>query len=167
VTLGAEEGVEVNLLGLNLGLDFTPLRLRLPFIGIGGQIKLQRRHFTANVSEEGVAVGARPRMIGVGRVLGVTLGAEEGVEVNLLGLNLGLDFTPLRLRLPNQASAPALHGQCERGRCCCWGPATHDRCWATDRMSLLGVLGVTLGAEEGVEVNLLGLNLGLDFTPLR
>ncbi|BAN97410.1 hypothetical protein E05_26440 [Plautia stali symbiont] len=42
VTLGAEEGVEVNLLGLNLGLDFTPLRLRLPFIGGVGQDNLQK-----------------------------------------------------------------------------------------------------------------------------
>lgn len=33
VTLGAEEGFELNLLGLNVGLDFTPLRIRLPFIG--------------------------------------------------------------------------------------------------------------------------------------
>jgi hypothetical protein len=33
VTLGAEDGVEVNLLELNLGLAFSPLHLRLPFIG--------------------------------------------------------------------------------------------------------------------------------------
>ena len=38
VTIGAEEGVELNVLGLNMGVDFTPLRLRLPFIGgIGNQ----------------------------------------------------------------------------------------------------------------------------------
>lgn len=38
VTLGAEEGIEINILGLNLGLEFSPLRPRLPFIGgIGGE----------------------------------------------------------------------------------------------------------------------------------
>jgi hypothetical protein len=42
VTLGAEEGLEVNVLGLNLGLDFTPLKLRLPFIGGIGQDNLQK-----------------------------------------------------------------------------------------------------------------------------
>lgn len=31
------------------------------------------------------------------------------------------------------------------------------------QLSLLGVAGVTLGLEEGVEVNVLGLNLGVDF----
>ena len=41
VTAGAEEGLEVNVLGINLGLDFTPLRLRLPFIGGLGQDNLQ------------------------------------------------------------------------------------------------------------------------------
>ena len=42
VTLGAEEGLEVNLLGLNMGLDFTPFRLRLPFIGGLGNDNLQQ-----------------------------------------------------------------------------------------------------------------------------
>ena len=42
MTLGAEEGLEVNVLGLNLGLDFTPLKLRLPFIGGIGQDNLQK-----------------------------------------------------------------------------------------------------------------------------
>jgi len=31
------------------------------------------------------------------------------------------------------------------------------------QLSLLGVAGLTLGVEEGVEVNVLGLNLGIDF----
>ncbi|HAS98725.1 MAG TPA: DUF3750 domain-containing protein, partial [Pantoea agglomerans] len=41
-TLGAEEGLEVNLLGLNMGVDFTPFRLRLPFIGGLGNDNLQQ-----------------------------------------------------------------------------------------------------------------------------
>ncbi|AHF77189.1 hypothetical protein Sant_2142 [Sodalis praecaptivus] len=44
VTLGAEEGFELNVLGLNLGLDFTPLRLRLPFIGGLGNDNLQKNN---------------------------------------------------------------------------------------------------------------------------
>ena len=43
ITLGAEEGFEVNVLGLNLGLDFSPLRLRLPFIGGLGRDNLQKK----------------------------------------------------------------------------------------------------------------------------
>lgn len=42
VTLGAEEGFELNVLGLNVGLDLTPLRLRLPFIGGIGRDNLQK-----------------------------------------------------------------------------------------------------------------------------
>ncbi|MBV8875270.1 MAG: DUF3750 domain-containing protein [Metakosakonia sp.] len=41
ITLGAEEGFELNVLGLSMGLDFTPLRLRLPFIGGVGRDNLQ------------------------------------------------------------------------------------------------------------------------------
>jgi len=33
VTMGVEEGVEVNVLGLNLGIDIKSPALRLPFIG--------------------------------------------------------------------------------------------------------------------------------------
>lgn len=42
VTLGAEEGIELNVLGLNMGVDFTPLRLRLPFIGGLGNQNVQQ-----------------------------------------------------------------------------------------------------------------------------
>jgi hypothetical protein len=31
------------------------------------------------------------------------------------------------------------------------------------QVSLLGVLGVTMAREEGIELNLLGLNFGIDF----
>jgi hypothetical protein len=44
VTIGAEEGVEINVLGLSIGLDFSPLRLRLPFIGGLGQDNLQQNN---------------------------------------------------------------------------------------------------------------------------
>lgn len=46
VTVGAEEGVEINLLGLNLGVGFTPLQLRLPFIGGLGRDNLQKNAST-------------------------------------------------------------------------------------------------------------------------
>ena len=32
--LSPVEGIELNLLGLNLGLDLTPLGLRLPLVGV-------------------------------------------------------------------------------------------------------------------------------------
>lgn len=44
MTLGAEEGVELNILGLSMGVDFTPLRLRLPFIGGLGHDNLQHNN---------------------------------------------------------------------------------------------------------------------------
>jgi hypothetical protein len=31
------------------------------------------------------------------------------------------------------------------------------------QLSILGALGITLGAAEGIEINLLGLNFGIDF----
>lgn len=43
ITLGAEEGFEINVLGLNMGIDFAPLRLRLPFIGGVGRHNLQSK----------------------------------------------------------------------------------------------------------------------------
>ncbi|GAB7264965.1 hypothetical protein DZJ_15150 [Dickeya ananatis] len=33
LTVGAEEGIEINILSANLGVDFNPPALRLPFIG--------------------------------------------------------------------------------------------------------------------------------------
>ncbi|MCB1967833.1 MAG: DUF3750 domain-containing protein, partial [Candidatus Accumulibacter sp.] len=33
------------------------------------------------------------------------------------------------------------------------------------QFSLLGLLGVTIAAEEGVELNLLGLSAGIDLSP--
>jgi hypothetical protein len=42
VTVGAEEGFELNVLGLNMGLDFSPFRLRLPFIGGIGSDNVQQ-----------------------------------------------------------------------------------------------------------------------------
>ena len=41
-TIGAEEGVELNVLGLNMGVGFSPLRLRLPFIGGVGRDNVQK-----------------------------------------------------------------------------------------------------------------------------
>lgn len=41
ITLGAEEGIEFNLLGLSAGIGFSPFRLRLPFIGGLGSNNLQ------------------------------------------------------------------------------------------------------------------------------
>lgn len=44
VTLGAQEGIEINVLGLNLGLGFAPLQMRLPFIGGLGEDNLQKEN---------------------------------------------------------------------------------------------------------------------------
>jgi len=40
--LGAEEGFEMNLLGVNMGLDFSPIRLSRPVIGVPGNDNLQQ-----------------------------------------------------------------------------------------------------------------------------
>lgn len=42
LTLGVEEGIEVNILGLNLGVDIKSPALRLPFIGRLGYAKVAR-----------------------------------------------------------------------------------------------------------------------------
>lgn len=44
VTLGAQEGIEINVLGLNLGVGFAPLQMRLPFIGGLGEDNLQKEN---------------------------------------------------------------------------------------------------------------------------
>ncbi|MBC0852449.1 DUF3750 domain-containing protein [Pantoea stewartii] len=44
VTIGVQEGVEFNLLGLSAGVGFAPFQLRLPFIGGVGHNNLQHDH---------------------------------------------------------------------------------------------------------------------------
>jgi len=48
----------------------------------------------------GLPPSGRGLQVSVLGVLGFTLGVEEGVEVNLLGLNLGVDIKSPALRLP-------------------------------------------------------------------
>ncbi len=42
-------------------------------------------------------------------LLGVNLGEQEGIEFNLLGMNLGINVSPLQIRLPFIGNLPADH----------------------------------------------------------
>ena len=49
-------------------------------------------------------------------LLGLTLGIEEGIEVNLLGLTIGVDFNPPALKLPVLGRVGMLQGGIEGGQ---------------------------------------------------
>jgi hypothetical protein len=69
------------------------LRLDLPATAIGKDYPINGSIFDRTPSGTGYQLS----MLGL---LGVLLGAEEGLEVNLLGLSFGLDFAKPALRLP-------------------------------------------------------------------
>ncbi|WP_373182822.1 DUF3750 domain-containing protein [Halomonas campaniensis] len=60
------------------------------------------------------APGGRGLTVSAGGVLGLTLGRDEGLEVNLLGLSLGLDLRRPALKLPGVGRlgmAPTIKGE--------------------------------------------------------
>ncbi len=54
--------------------------------------------------------GGQGVQLSVEGMLGVLVGAEEGVEVNLLGLSFGVDWSPWSLRLPGIGQWPEVEG---------------------------------------------------------
>ncbi|WP_049294528.1 DUF3750 domain-containing protein [Franconibacter helveticus] len=86
-------GPNSNTFIAHIGREVPALKLDMPANAVG-------KDFRSLLNPVGLPPSGRGVQVSVLGVAGVTLGAEEGVEVNLLGLNVGLDFTPLRLRLP-------------------------------------------------------------------
>lgn len=86
-------GPNSNTFIAHIGREVPALRLDMPANAIGKDFRSLRHIVGLPPSGRGVQVS----LLGVA---GITLGAEEGVEVNILGLNVGMDISPLRLRLP-------------------------------------------------------------------
>jgi hypothetical protein len=76
-----------------IGRQVPELRMDLPATAIGKDYPINGSVFDSTPSGTGYQV----TMLGV---LGVAMGREEGFELNLLGLNFGVDFLKPALRLP-------------------------------------------------------------------
>ena len=86
-------GPNSNTFTAEIGRQVPELRLELPPIAIG-----------KDYLPGGAVVGWTPSRTGVQLslfgMLGLALGLEEGVELNLLGFVLGVDFNDFALKLP-------------------------------------------------------------------
>ncbi|PKH21782.1 hypothetical protein CIG19_14650 [Enterobacterales bacterium CwR94] len=92
-TYHAWPGPNSNTFIAHIGRNVPALKLDLPANAIGKDFRPLWKPIGLPPSGRGVQVS----LLGVA---GVTLGAEEGFEINVLGLNLGVEFMPPRLRLP-------------------------------------------------------------------
>ncbi|TYL43391.1 DUF3750 domain-containing protein [Dickeya sp. ws52] len=92
-TYHAWPGPNSNTFMAHIGREVPELKLDLPANAIG-------KDFRSLTHPVGLPPSGRGVQVSLLGVLGLTLGVEEGVEVNILGANLGLDFNPPALRLP-------------------------------------------------------------------
>lgn len=86
-------GPNSNTFLAHIGREVPALRLDLPANAIG-------KDFRPLSNPLGLPPSGRGVQLSLLGVLGLTLGAEEGIEVNILGLNMGIDVKSLALRLP-------------------------------------------------------------------
>lgn len=92
-TYHAWPGPNSNTFIAHIGREVPDLHLDLPSNALG-------KDYRAITHPVGLPPSGRGVQISVLGLLGVTLGVEEGVEVNVLGLNLGIDVKDPALRLP-------------------------------------------------------------------
>lgn len=92
-TYRAWPGPNSNTFIAHIGREVPALKLDLPANAIGKDYRTLLNPVGLSPSGTGVQLS----LLGA---LGVTLAVEEGLEVNLLGLNLGVDLNPPALRLP-------------------------------------------------------------------
>jgi len=92
-TYHAWPGPNSNTFMAHIGRNVPALQLDLPANALGKDYRPLWRPVGLPPSGRGVQVS----ILGVA---GITLGAEEGIEFNLLGLSAGIGFSPFRLRLP-------------------------------------------------------------------
>jgi len=89
----AYPGPNSNTFLAHIGREVPQLQLDLPANAIGKDYRPLTNPLGLSSSGAGVQVS----LLGL---LGVNLGLEEGVEVNLLGLHFGIDLNRPALRLP-------------------------------------------------------------------
>lgn len=100
-------GPNSNTFVAHLGREIPELRLAMPATAVGKDYLPLSQAFSPVPSHTGYQLS----LLGV---LGVLAGLEEGLEVNLLGLVVGLDFTPPAIKLPGIGNVPprnVLHPQ--------------------------------------------------------
>ncbi len=86
-------GPNSNTFLAHIGREVPALKLDLPANAIGKDYRSLATPLGLSPSGNGVQLS----FLGL---LGLSIGIEEGVEINLLGLNFGLDFNSPGLRLP-------------------------------------------------------------------
>ena len=86
-------GPNSNTFLAHIGREVPALRLDLPANAIGKDYRPISHPLGLSSSGSGLQVS----LLGL---LGLSIGLEEGVEMNILGLNFGLDFNSPGLRLP-------------------------------------------------------------------
>ncbi|XBS68766.1 DUF3750 domain-containing protein [Acerihabitans sp. KWT182] len=92
-TYHAWPGPNSNTFMAHIGRRVPELQLDLPANAIGKDYRALTHPVGLSPSGQGV-------QISVLGLLGLTVGVEEGVEVNILGLNMGVDVLSPALRLP-------------------------------------------------------------------
>jgi hypothetical protein len=92
-TYRAWPGPNSNTFIAHIGRQVPALKLDMPANAVG-------KDFRALLDPVGLPPSGRGVQVSLLGVAGFTIGAEEGVELNVLGLNMGVGFSPLRLRLP-------------------------------------------------------------------
>lgn len=92
-TYRAWPGPNSNTFIAHIGRQVPALKLDMPANAVG-------KDFRALLDPVGLPPSGRGVQVSLLGMAGFTIGAEEGVELNVLGLNMGVGFSPLRLRLP-------------------------------------------------------------------
>ncbi|MCC3703158.1 DUF3750 domain-containing protein [Rouxiella badensis] len=92
-TYHAWPGPNSNTFIAHIGRDVPALQLDMPSNAIGKDYRPLTHPVGLPPSGKGVQIS----LLGL---LGLNIGAQEGIEINVLGLNLGVNIAPPALRLP-------------------------------------------------------------------
>ncbi len=92
-TYHAWPGPNSNTFMAHIGRNVPALHLNMPANAIGKDYRDLARPIGLPPSGQGVQIS----LLGL---IGFTAGPVEGVEINLLGIDMGMQFSPFKLRLP-------------------------------------------------------------------
>ncbi|WP_241572394.1 DUF3750 domain-containing protein [Rosenbergiella nectarea] len=103
-TYHAWPGPNSNTFIAHIGRQVPALQLNMPANAIGKDY----RPLTHPIGRPPSGKGVQLSILGL---LGVNLGEQEGIEFNLLGMDLGVNVSPLQVRLPFIGNLPAEHSE--------------------------------------------------------